>query len=140
MAAYVTVQTIRDEVQDNSPDDNSIDNDLYFSDEIILTAMKAAARAFNAVQPVGVCYVNYNAMPTNTSIFVDATVANLYKIAVNKLIRNNLKWSTGGTTVTLESDRIEAFSKLQQALDAQWRQDAIQYKSEYNRQQAWDLI
>lgn len=45
--AYLTIEYIREELQDQMPSDNSIDCDLFFSDKDILHAMERAAARYN---------------------------------------------------------------------------------------------
>ena len=136
MAGYITIELVRDELQDRFPGDNSIDCDQFFSDEDILHAMDRAAARYNQLPPQ-VEFVSSKALPANTSIFLDAVLANLYNTAIHKLARNIMTWQTGDVRVDLEKTRMEAFKTLKAELDQQWRRDAVDRKAEINRSLAW---
>lgn len=136
MAGYITIELVRDELQDRFPGDNSIDCDQFFSDEDILHAMDRAAARYNQLPPQ-VEFVSSKALPANTSIFLDAVLANLYNTAIHKLARNLMSWQTGDVRVDLEKTRMEAFKVLKAELDQQWRRDAVDRKAEINRSLAW---
>ena len=136
MAGYITIELVRDELQDRFPGDNSIDCDQFFSDEDIQHAMDRAAARYNQLPPQ-VEFVSSKALPANTSIFLDAVLANLYNTAIHKLARNLMTWQTGDVQVNLEKTRMEAFKMLKAELDQQWRRDAVDRKAEINRSLAW---
>lgn len=136
MAGYITIELVRDELQDRFPGDNSIDCDQFFSDEDILHAMDRAAARYNQLPPQ-VEFVSSKALPANTSIFLDAVLANLYNTAIHKLARNIMTWQTGDVRVDLEKTRMEAFKMLKAELDQRWRRDAADRKAEINRSLAW---
>ena len=136
MAGYITIELVRDELQDRFPGDNSIDCDQFFSDEDIQHAMDRAAARYNQLPPQ-VEFVSGKALPANTSIFLDAVLANLYNTAIHKLARNLMTWQTGDVQVNLEKTRMEAFKMLKAELDQQWRRDAADLKAEINRSLAW---
>lgn len=136
MAGYLTIDIIREELQDRFPGDNTIDCDQFFSDEEILHAMDRAAARYNQLPPQ-VEFVSGRALPANTSIFLDAVIANLYGAAIHKLSRNLMNWQTGDVKVDLESTRLQAFQNLKTITDKQWRTDAADRKAEINRSLAW---
>jgi hypothetical protein len=136
MAGYITIELVRDELQDRFPGDNSIDCDQFFSDEDIQHAMDRAAARYNQLPPQ-VEFVSGKALPANTSIFLDAVLANLYNTAIHKLARNLMTWQTGDVQVNLEKTRMEAFKMLKSELDQRWRRDAADRKAEINRSLAW---
>lgn len=138
MAGYITIDLVREELQDRFPGDNTIDCDQFFSDEEILHAMDRAAARYNQLPPT-VEFVSGRALPANTSIFLDAVLANLYGSAIHKLSRNLMSWQTGDVKVDLEKSRIEAFGALKAQLDKQWRTDAVDRKAEINRSLAWGI-
>lgn len=137
MSAFVTIQQVRDAILDRTPDDNSIENDLFFSDEEIVTAMKQAAAAYNSMPPRGVDVMDYRSMPAGESIFLDGVLAKLYKLAINKLARNIISWQTGNTTVEIEKARMEAFSTLSKMYEQTFQDSAKERKMEINRSLAW---
>lgn len=134
---HVTIELVREELQDRVPGDNSIDCDQFFSDEEILHAMERAAAAYNSMAPIGVMVVHPKCMPTTTNVFLDATISRLLGTAIHKLSRNQMDWSTGGVSVSLEKPRMQAFQQLKQELEQSWRAAAKEMKAQANIQQAW---
>lgn len=134
---YLTIELIREELQDRTPEDNTIDCDLFFSDKEILHAMDRAAAKYNAMTPIGIDVVDGRRLPANTDVFMDAVLASLYKSATNKLARNIMKWQTGDSTVELESTRMEMFSSLQKQAEAAWKEAGKERKITINRELAW---
>jgi diketogulonate reductase-like aldo/keto reductase len=134
---HVTIEAIRNILQDRTPEDNSIENDLFFSDEEIVDAMKRTASAYNAMAPLGVDVVNYRALPAGTSVFTDGVIANLYKAAINKIARNLITWSTGSTNIDIYKSRIDAFKALHQMYEESFRTAGKERKLEINRSLAY---
>lgn len=137
MSSYVTIDLVREELQDRFPGDNSIDCDQFFSDEEILHAMDRAAAMYNSLPPLGIDPVSGRSLPADTNIFLDAVLSRLYGAAINKLARNLVNWSAGGVTVDLEKTRMQAFQQLKQELGTSWKEAAMQRKMEINRNLAW---
>lgn len=136
MAGYITIDMVREELQDRFPGDNTIDCDQFFSDEEILHAMDRAAARYNQLPP-NVEFVSGRALPANTTIFLDAVLSQLYGSAIHKLSRNLMSWQTGDVQVDLEKTRLNAFQNMKAMLDKQWRADAADRKAEINRSLAW---
>lgn len=136
MAGYITIDMVREELQDRFPGDNTIDCDQFFSDEEILHAMDRAAARYNQLPP-NVEFVSGRALPANTTIFLDAVLSQLYGSAIHKLSRNLMSWQTGDVQVDLEKTRLNAFQNMKAMLDKQWRADAADRKAEINRNLAW---
>lgn len=137
MGRYVTIKDVRDSIQDRSPEDNSIDCDLSFSDEEIVTAMKRAAAAYNSLPPLGVDRVTYKCLPMSNEAFLYAVLASLYNAATFKLARNIATWQTGDTTVNLSESRMNAYKALVKEFEGIWKPAAMARKAEINRAQAW---
>lgn len=127
-------------MQDRDPGDNTIDCDLFFSDDEILHAMDRCAASYNAVAPLGVDPVHGRALPADTELFMDGVLMHLYKSGRQKLARNLMNWSTGNTTVELEKSRMEAFSILQKELEASFKEEAKDRKMAINRSLAWGMF
>ena len=137
---YLTIEMIRKEVQDETPGDNSIDCDLFFSDEKILQAMDRCAADYNGMSPLGVDIVNPDALPSNTIVFMNGVLYHMYESAINKLARNILAWQTGNTTVDLENTRMKAFEALKQYYKESFVQGAKERKMAINRSMAWSYM
>lgn len=104
-------------------------------------AMQSAANAYNGLAPIGVEVVTGQHLPAfGTNVFVDATVAQLYKQAIYKLTRNLITWNTGDSTVDVDKTRLQAFQQAQQALDQMWMRDAKERKAEINRRRCWSFL
>ena len=137
---YLTIENIRDEIQDRFPDDNTIEQDQFFSDEDILRAMERAAASYNSMAPIGVDVVSASKLPTHSSVFIDAVVSHLYKTAIHKINRNLITWQTGDSTVDIDGTRLKAFQAARDILEKEWRLAAKERKIEINRMQAYAYI
>lgn len=136
---HITVNFIREEIQDRFPGDNTIDCDIFFTDEDIEHAMEMAANRINAITPIGVVHLLPWCMP-KLSFIVDAVVASLYKSAIHKLNRNLMDWNTGETKVSLESVRKAAFEKAYAQLQQEWIPPCKEWKAEINRNQVYMYV
>lgn len=137
---YLTIEKIREEIQDRFPDDNTIEQDQFFSDEDILHAMERAAASYNSMSPIGVDIVSASKLPANSSVFIDAVVSHLYKTAIHKINRNLITWQTGDSTVDIDGTRLKAFQTARDILEKEWRLAAKERKVEINRMQAYAYI
>lgn len=137
MASYLTIADVREELQDRTPGDNTIDCDLAFSDDEIKHAMKRAAAAYNSLPPLDVENVAWNNMPANSSIFMECVISQIYKAQIHRLARNQLQWQTGDTTVNFEATRMQAYQQLQQQAEQAWKEAAAARKAEINRNSIW---
>lgn len=137
---YLTIEKIRDEIQDRFPDDNTIEQDQFFSDEDILNAMERAAASYNSMSPIGVDVVSASKLPAHSAVFIDAVVSHLYKTAVHKINRNLITWQTGDSTVDIDGARLKAFQNARDILEKEWRLAAKERKVEINRMQAYAYI
>lgn len=137
---YLTIELIRAELQDQTPGDNSIDCDLFFSDEQILHAMDRCAAKYNGMAPLDVDVVHPEHLPANTDVFMNGVLYYLYSSAINKLSRNVMTWQTGNTTVDLEGTRIKLFSSLKDYYEKEFIQSAKDRKMEINRSMGWGYM
>lgn len=137
---YLTIEKIRNEIQDRFPDDNTIEQDQFFSDEEILHAMERASASYNSMAPIGVDVVSSSKLPANSSVFIDAVVSHLYKTAIHKINRNLITWQTGDSTVDIDGTRLKAFQTARDILEKEWRLAAKERKVEINRMQAYAYI
>lgn len=140
MYKFINIEFIRNEIQDRFPDDNTIEQDQFFSDDDILHAIQRAAADYNSIAPIGVDVISPSRMPANSSIFVDAVVSHLYKTAIHKLSRNLISWQTGDTQVDIDGVRLKTFQQIKDILDKEWRLAAKERKIEINRNQAYAYI
>lgn len=140
MPGYITIAKVREEMQDRTPADNSIDCDLAFTDEEIMHAMERAAATYNSLAPIGIGSVSAKALPDSLPFLMDAVVCQLLKSAIHKLSRNIMTWQTGDTTVELEKTRMQNYQTIRQELEQMWKNDAKEYKMEINRNLCWGAI
>lgn len=140
--SYLTIQDVREFLLDESPDDNDVEMDLFFSDKQILSAMKRTAAEYQSMIPTGIdTGVTAATLPGgDTSIFLLGVASYLYQSAMHKIARNTLAWQTGDTSVDLNKTRFEMFKLLQQEYDQQWKQQARLRKANINRNQAYAYI
>lgn len=138
---YLTIKFVRDAIQDRFPSDNEIEQDQFFSDEEILHAMHEAANAYNGLAPIGVDVVTPQHMPAvGTNVFLDCTIAMLYKQAIHKLTRNLITWQTGDTQVDVDKTRMQAFDAARKIAEEMWRAEAKDRKIDINRRQCYAYI
>lgn len=137
MHKYITIEDVRATIQDRTPEDNSIDCDLSFSDDEIRHAMERAAASYNSMPPIGVDRKSPKCLPLHDDIFLYAILSHLYNSATFKLARNLVTWQTGDTMVELEKSRMEAYKSLVKEFDEIWKPAARERKMEINRAQAW---
>lgn len=137
---YINIAFVRREIQDRFPDDNTIEQDQFFTDEDILHAMERAAADYNSMSPIGVDIVSPTKMTTKSTVFIDAVVSHLYKTAIHKISRNLISWQTGESTVDIDGTRMKAFQALRDILEKEWRIAAKERKVEINRMQAYAYI
>lgn len=140
VSKFINIDFVRQEIQDKFPDDNTIEQDQFFTDEDILHAMERAAADYNSISPLGVNIVTAQKMPTNSTVFIDAVVSHLYKTAIHKLTRNLITWQTGDSTVDIDGTRLKAFMQMRDILEKEWRLAAKERKIEINRLQAYAYI
>lgn len=137
---YLTIDLVRAEIQDQDPGDNTIDCDLFFSDENILKAMDRCAAQYNRMAPVGIDVVTPDKLPSNTDVFMNGVLYYLYSSAINKLARNIMTWQTGNTTVDLDGKRMEAFAGLKAYYKSEFEQGAKERKININRDLCWSYM
>lgn len=136
---YITVDRVRRYIKDRTPDDNSIDCDLAFSDEEIMEAMGYAAERYNEMEPLGVDMVFGNCLP-KSNLFLNLIAEQIYISERQKLARNQMKWSTGGTTVDLEKVRFDIYGQLAKECHAEWYAMAKSRKAEINRNESYGFV
>lgn len=133
---YLDIDEVRHHILDRTVEDNDLDLDLSFSDEEIIKAMKRAARAFNTLPPQ-IMSVEWNRMPLDTNVFLDATAEHLYRAAIQKLRRNDIDYNAGGVATNLQAKRIANFERSIAELNKTWTDEAKATKVIYNMSQVW---
>ncbi len=139
MASYVNVEEVRHFVMDRTVEDNDLDLDLSFTDDEIVQAMERAARSFNALPPL-VMRVEWNRMPLDTNVFLNATAEHLYRAALGKLRRNDIDYNAGGVATNLAAKRISHFERAIAEYNKLWTEEARAIKISFNVRQAFRVL
>lgn len=119
--------------------DNTIELDVFWTDEDIFHAMERTASVYNGIPPMGVDVVHPAALPADTDVFMDGVLWHLYRQGIHKLNRNIMQWQTGNTTVDLYKARLEAFRAELQLL-GEWKAEAKDRKHFKNQFGAWGYM
>lgn len=126
----ITITDMRNWVMDRTPADNPLEGDLFFTDEEIVSAMKAAAREFNSVPPY-VIFADPNQLDDSTNMMFEATAEFLYKAKRHSLGRNAFTYSGGNVSVDEDNQKLKFF-ELQIAALMGWREQAKAFKLKYD--------
>jgi hypothetical protein len=102
---------VRDHLFDRTLDDNELSGKLRFTDAEIIKALQSAARKYNGLPPTTI-YVNWNNLSDRTNIFLDGAVAHLYTCLLQKLMMNEVDYTAGGVTVSIEGKQIQNLKTL----------------------------
>lgn len=141
MSRFLTIDYVRRTMQDRTPADNELEQDLFFTDEEILHAMESAANMYNGLAPIAVDRVSARSLPAvGTNVFVDAVVISLYKQAEHKLARNLVSSLTGDAAMDIEKTRLQAFQAIRKEMEQQWREEAKDRKITINRNRCWNFV
>lgn len=113
---FIQAEDIRGMIEDESPEDNPLHMDVYFSEEKIHRAMRNAAMRWNAIPPIGVGSVQDPfRLPfgsAKSSIFIEGVLFYLYRSAVSRLKRNDITYDAGGVTTNIKKDLINHFDAM----------------------------
>lgn len=109
--ACITSDDVRMYIFDRSIEDNDLLLDLNFSEEEIANAMVRAAREYASIPPY-TSTVCASCLPGDTNMFLDAIAAQLYMSEMNKLMRNDIDYSSGNVTTNLVAKRIKHLAEL----------------------------
>lgn len=134
--SYLTVQDVREYVEDRDLEDNPLGLDLTWTDEEILRAMKGAAREWNSIPPY-ILGVRSNELPEDTNLFLEATVEQLLKSRLSALRRQDLDYSAGGVGVNLVQKQIAHFEREIQERRGNWEPRCREMKVHANLAQAY---
>lgn len=127
----LTIQDVRDFVGDEKPEDNPLLMDLMWSDPDILSSMKAAARAYNSIEPQ--CeVVRAEALPDDDSTFLNGIAADLCRKYLNKLRNRDITYTAGNVQASVTSARIVHFEKMRVEYEEQFKQQAQNRKLRIN--------
>lgn len=124
---------------DRTSEDNDVDLDLSFSDEEITKAMERAARSYNSLPPL-LSTVQWNKLPLDTNIFLEAVAEHLYKAELGKLRRNDIDYNAGGVSSNIAAKRIAHYERMTAELHKSWVEAATAIKVTANYSQAFKMF
>lgn len=137
---YLTSEDVRHYILDRCVADNSLDNDLTFSDEEIRDAMFWCARDYNSIPPYGISNVFGNRLPNTTTCFLFGTIKHLYLIALQRLLRNDMEYDAGGVNTSIYGKRIEHFTDQAKYFGDQFLEIATAWKRNLNIRRCYGKI
>jgi hypothetical protein len=127
----LTSDDVRMYIYDRNIEDNDLLLDLNFSEDEIANAMVRAAREYASITPY-TSTVNPGCLPDTTNMFLDAVVAQLYMSEMNKLMRNDIDYTSGNVTTNLVAKRIKHLSELVKFYQDRFRTAAKEFKISEN--------
>lgn len=136
MAHTITVAEVREELKDRAAEDHLVLIDLAFTDEDIEWAMKACARKFNSIRPLGIT-VCWDGLPSNTSVFFDGITWALIRRWHMNVGMNDYDYSAGGVTANVQGSRRKNLEALRDKLEQQFLESATDLKVTANLADAW---
>lgn len=129
--ACITSDDVRMYIFDRSIEDNDLLLDLNFSEEEIANAMVRAAREYASIPPY-TSTVNPGCLPADTNMFLDAITAQLYMSEMNKLMRNDIDYTSGNVTTNLVAKRIKHLAELVKMYQERFKLAAKEWKISEN--------
>lgn len=138
MSTYLTSELLRDFAGDAAHDSNSkLTGELTFSDEELMEALKAGARAYNSVPPFGLSSVQSNQMHTNSNLFFNACCAALFRRRVRFLSQQAVQVQAGNMSTDPDGQIRKELSALADQMHSQFEQEARSYKGQLNMAAAY---
>lgn len=129
-----TIQEIRMQMWDSAPAENTLLNDVEYSDEQILQAVLKPIQYFNETNPpIGRYYGTMN-FPWR-SHWIDATIGYLMQFAAQFYHRNRLQGSAGGVNID-ELGRGDLYTRLSQQMIGEYKDWVLRCKTTANAAQA----
>jgi hypothetical protein len=125
----ISIAEIRMARRDRCPEDNFLLDDVEFSDTEIAWAIRRPIDWWNEQPPPIETYTpatfpfRYN--------YLDAVIAELYRMAAIHQERNNLRYSAAGVTVD-DSESYPRYKQISEELMARWQTWAIRKKRSIN--------
>ena len=123
----LTSEDIRFFIFDRTIADNDLLGDLNFSEAEIQNAMSRAAREYGSIPPY-TSTVHPSCFPGDTNMFLDAVAAQLYLSELNKLMRNDIDYTSGNVTTNLVAKRIAHLKELYKQHQERFTSTAKQWK------------
>ena len=120
----ITVEDVRDYVRDVTWEDNDLLLDLAFTDEQIISAMKAVVREWNGIPPYTLDGYTYATLPDNTNVFFDGITAALLRTELINKTRNEADYRAGNMSTTIDTTYIQRLRELIQMFQGRFKEVA----------------
>jgi hypothetical protein len=127
----ITIPEVRMALLDRCPGDNSLLDDIEFTDAEIAFAIRRPVDEWNEHPPM-----LYNATYTTATFpfrynWIDAACSELLRMASRKLLRNKLDYQAGGVQVK-DKSRAEIYLQLAEQMHQRWKEWLIHHKAAVN--------
>jgi hypothetical protein len=135
----ITEEDVRNYVLDRTIEDNELEMDLTFSSEEIADAMRRCARSYNSITPM-VSFVDADCLSSDTNVFLDGVVAQLYISRMSKLMRNDVDYTAGNVGVNIVEKQIKHLGEMAKYHKAEFITAAKAIKCTINTMNAWGQL
>jgi hypothetical protein len=137
--AYITIADVREDMLDRTEEDHLTLTDLAFTDSDIEWAMKACARKYNSIRPIGYT-VAWDKLPAQTSVFFDGIAWALVRRWQRNVAMNDIDYKAGGVSASVHGTRNRNLSDLRDRLERDFVASATDLKLARNIASAWGAI
>lgn len=124
---------------DRVADDHLVLADLAFTNDDIEWAMRACARRFNSLRPIGIS-VKPESLPDDTSVFFDGIAYALVRRWHRNVSMNDYDYSAGGVNASVQGSLLKNLERLRDKLEAEFKESATALKVAKNIEGAWGRI
>lgn len=139
MSHIITVADVREDMLDRQAEDHLVLTDLAFTDDDITWAMKACARKFNSIKPIGIC-IAWDALPMSTSVFFDGVAWALVRRWHRNVSMNDLDYAAGGVQANVQGSLLKNLERIRDKLEQDFVTSATDLKVSSNLDDAWGQI
>ena len=129
----------REDMLDRAAEDRLVLADLAFTDLDITYGMKACARKWNGIKPIGL-HVTEDTLPINTSVFFDGIAWGLYKRWHRNVSVNDYDYSAGGVSANVQGNLLRNLKALKDDLEREFVTAATDLKISANLDSCWGNI
>lgn len=139
MGNYITTDDVREEMLDMAAENHLVLADLAFTDEDIEYGMKACARKFNSLRPIGF-YVCHDKLPLDSSVFLDGVAWALIRRWHRNVSMNDYDYAAGGVSASVQGSLLKNLERLRDKLEQDFVQAATDLKVTANVEGAWGPV
>ncbi len=139
MSNVITIADVREEMLDRQAADHLVLADLAFTDPDIEWAMKACARKFNSIRPIGIS-IAWDAMPMDTNVFLDGVAWALLRRWLRNVSMNEVDYSAGGVQASVQGSLLRNLSQMVAKLEQEFLAAATDLKVSANLDDAWGQL